>query len=137
MNNQKTQDLALGELKENAIQSVIDKAFKCKTEKLPPFFPYDFKDLTTNTYFEHKGRRNEYNKYPTTMIGQNKIDFANKHPDNDYVFIYGFSDNNYYIRYDKELFSSFEIKKGGRFDREGPEIKQYLYIPIEHLTKMY
>lgn len=136
MSSQKQKDLKFGEAKENDIQAVINDAFKCKSEKLPPFHPFDFKDLQANTYYEHKGRRNEYNKYSTTMIGSNKIDFINKHPDNDYVFIFGFTDGNYYIKYNKELFDNFEIKKGGRLDRGRPEIKDYLYIPIEQLSKI-
>lgn len=136
MSSQKQKDLIFGEAKEKAIHAIINSAFKCKTEKLPPFHPYDFKDLTSNTYYEYKGRRNDYNKYPTTMIGQNKIDFINKYPNNDYVFIFGFSDGNYYIKYNQELFDNFETKTGGRVDRGRPEIKQYLYIPIEHLTKI-
>lgn len=136
MNCQKEKDLIFGEAKENAIQYIINDAFKCKVEKLPPYHPYDFKDLSANIYYEHKGRRNEYNKYPTTMIGSNKIDFIKTNPNNDYVFIFGFSDGNYYIRYDPKLFSSFEKQKGGRVDRARPEIKHYIYIPIVYLKKL-
>ena len=137
MSSIRIKDKAFGEQKEITIKEIINNKFNCEVEKLPPFHCFDFKDLAKNVYFEHKGRRNEYNKYPDTMIGYNKIKFIKENPNNTYFFIFGFTDGNYFIKYDEELFKTFEIKKGGRCDREKPEYKTYLYIPINHLTKMY
>jgi hypothetical protein len=136
MNSIRKNDVLFGEQKEMSIKNVINEAFKCNVAKLPPYHPYDFKDLSSNTYFEHKGRRNAYNKYPTTMIGKNKIDFIKQNPNNQYYFIFGFTDGNYFIQYSDDVFKAFETKNGGRIDRERPEIKAYVYIPIEELTKM-
>ncbi len=136
MNKIRQNDIIFGEQKEMSIKNVINEAFKCDVFKLPPYHPYDFKDLSSNTYYEHKGRRNTYNKYPTTMIGKNKIDFIRQNPNDQYYFIFGFTDGNYYIKYNEDVFNTFEIKNGGRIDRERPEIKAYVYIPIEKLTKM-
>lgn len=136
MSSIRIKDKAFGKQKEITIKEIINNKFNCAIKKLPPFHVYDFIDKKTNTYFEHKGRRNEYNKYPTTMIGYNKIEFIKKNPNNIYYFIFGFTDGNYYIKYDEELFKTFNVNIGGRNDREKPEYKNYLYIPITALTNL-
>lgn len=136
MSNIRIKDKAFGKQKEITIKEIINNKFNCAVEKLPPFHVYDFIDKKTNTYFENKGRRNAYNKYPDTMIGYNKIEFIKKNPNNNYYFIFGFTDGNYFIKYDEELFKTFKVEVGGRCDRDKPEFKDYIYIPINHLTDL-
>jgi len=67
------------------------------------------------------------------MIGYTKILHALKQI-KDVYFIFQFTDGNYYYKYDKT--ETFEIKKGGRYDRGRPENNLYYYIPIERLIKI-
>jgi len=53
-------------------------------------------------YYELKTRTNNYKKYPTTMIGRNKIE-ANK----DIILLFKYTDCLTYIKYEKELFDTF------------------------------
>ncbi len=94
---------------------------------------YDFKSTKTNTMYELKTRRNNYNEYPTTIIGKDKI---NENYNN--IFIFGFNnDELYYIKYDKELFKQFEVNYFRRYDRGNMDKKkEYIFIPIEFLTKI-
>ena len=92
---------------------------------------FDFKG--DNKYIELKSRNNNYNKYPTTMIGYNKIKKALE-LNEDVYFIFNFTDGIYYYKFDRD--KELEIKQGGRRDRGRPEIKDYYFIPIEILQKI-
>lgn len=98
-----------------------------------PYAAFDFETPDKSTAIELKARRFAHDKYPTTMIGVSKIRYANRFPDTTYFFAFAFTDGLYWIRYDPVLFSTFEVKEGGRYDRGRPEINQYCYIPIEKL----
>ena len=97
------------------------------------FNQYDFKSVKTNTIYELKSRRNDYNTYPTTIIGQDKINDAYNN-----IFLFNFNnDELYYIKYDKELFKQFEVNLFRRYDRgKIDKEKEYIYIPIEFLTRI-
>ena len=95
------------------------------------FAKYDYVGTTTD--YELKSRNNMLNTYPTTCIAQDKIQTS----DRKQIFIFHFLDGTYYIPYDKETFSTFEIKQFRRF-RIGvnDKLKDYVYIPIESLLKI-
>ena len=92
---------------------------------------FDYKG--DNKYIELKSRNNNYNKYPTTMIGYNKIKKALE-LNEDVYFIFNFTDGIYYYKFDRD--KELEIKQGGRRDRGKNEIKDYYFIPIEILQKI-
>jgi len=95
------------------------------------FCCYDYE--SDNTIIELKSRRNKYNKYPTTMIGNNKIkNFLSL--DKDVYLVFSFTDGIYYVKCDDELIKKCDICKGGRYDRGRPEVKEYCYIPINLLN---
>ena len=133
LNSRKLQDLQQGETAEQMIFNVIRNKWNIKhLKKTENFHTLDFID-ENNNFYEIKSRNNNYNKYPTTMIGLNKIEYIDKNNLNC-IFIFSFTDGNYYYQYNKE--DNFEISKGGRNDRGRPEYKQYIYIPIEKLNKI-
>ena len=90
---------------------------------------YDYHDSNTN--YELKSRRFQFDKYPTTMITLDKT--ANTESDKDLIFIFNFTDKITYIKYDKEKFAKYEVKEFSRWDRQDKP-KQHLYIPITDLT---
>jgi hypothetical protein len=119
---------------ENEIKSedYIQLYFKQNTLiKLSKFNKFDYEGETA--FFEIKTRRNLSTDYTTTMIGYTKILHAQKQ-NKDVYFIFQFTDGNYYYKYD--ISETFEIKKGGRYDRGRPENNLYYYIPIERLIKI-
>ena len=91
--------------------------------------------LSSNKRLELKTRTFNYNKYETTMIGLSKTKDAIKF-DGEYFFLFKFTDGLYFIKYDKELFDTFEVKMGGRQDRNVKEFNKYVYIPIEFLQEI-
>lgn len=132
----KKEDLTYGIEKEienlDIIKSCFDKGLKKVKDN---FFCFDFS--CESCYVELKSRRCDHNKYPDTMIGKNKLDYA-EHTKRPVYFVFAFNDGLYYWKYNKEDLSNgnVEIRKGGRTDRGMDEIKDYAYIKCEILIKI-
>ena len=133
--NKYKNDYLYGKQSENKNLRIIKDYFNDDIEMLNyRYAHYDFKSTKSNTIYELKTRRNNYNDYPTTIISNDKIN-----DEYNNIFIFGFNNNQlYYIKYDKELFKKFEIKLFRRYDRcdKYDKEKEYIYIPIEFLTKI-
>jgi hypothetical protein len=131
--DKKAEDSFLGRLNEDYIEDVICTHFKYpKIKKLDRFHPMDF--YYDGNYFEIKARQFKHDKYITTMLGYNKIKWANNHKDYNIYFVFVFDDGDYYYKYNPE--DIFETSLGGRVDRGQNEIKLYYYIPINKLIKI-
>ncbi len=133
------EDFKYGISKENELKPIIESRFDIKLTKASKFHNFDFLCESTKTLYEIKSRKNNHNTYPTTMIGYNKLDFIKFKQEKTYkhfVFMFNFIDGLYYIKYNKKLFDTFEVKIGGRRDRNKDELKDYLYIPIQYLVKI-
>jgi hypothetical protein len=104
------------------IRQFFNKDINEINNKLSPF------DYECNKYFyELKTRTNTKDKYPTTMIGRNKIEGNKKS-----ILIFKYTDCLTYIKYNKELFDTFEIKKFDRNVKESNK-RDYIYIPVQYL----
>jgi hypothetical protein len=126
----KIKDIAFEIKNEISCKSLIE-TITGELTQTDPFNSFDF--YNENYLVELKSRRNNYNKYPTTMIGYNKIKKATDKT-KTYLFCFCFTDGLYYHIYDPIY--DYEIKLGGRHDRGCAEINDYLFIPIELLTKI-
>jgi hypothetical protein len=131
----KINDCKFGNENEIIILPIIRKFFNRDIIKLEDKYnKYDYEDDIYK--YELKARKNNYNKYPTTLIGSDKYD--NKYHNNKkIIFLFNFTDGLYYIEYDKDKFNTFEKKPFVRIYRGVNDIKKdYLFIPIEHLIKI-
>ena len=119
----------------NSAKELIDKMFDCDLKRTKQFSTFDLKDNIKKVIVEVKKRNNEYDKYPTTMIGENKYIRANHYYKKDYkvLFVFIFTDGTYYYEYYGE---DMKAKIGGRRDRGIKEYKNYIYIPITKLKKI-
>lgn len=109
----------------------LDAGLQRDTDRYAPF---DYRNEGNTIFVELKTRTNAYNKYPTTMIPLHKVKIAESNMDKTYYFAFKYTDGIYYIQYNKNRFDTYEVKEGGRWDRGAPELRQYVYIPIEDLT---
>ena len=126
-------DYQFGEKNEIEIFELLKPKFD-GLQKKSKYSKFDFE--TANVKIELKTRRNESTKYPTTMIGLNKIKRCTD-PNKRFLFIFKFTDKTMFIEYNEQLFSNYETKQNaGRFDRGKPELNEYCYIPIEHLLEL-
>jgi hypothetical protein len=125
-------DYSFGVQKEVELLPILRKFFSDDTIiQLDRHNIFDYKG--DNKYIELKSRNNSYNKYPTTMIGYNKIKKALE-VDEEVYFVFNFTDAIYYYQFDRD--KELEIKQAGRNDRGRPEIKDYYFIPIEILKEI-
>jgi hypothetical protein len=123
-------DYEFGTQKQTELLPKLEAFFK---DSLTPttgrFDPYDYEGATAS--YELKSRNNASTAYPTTCIGQDKVN--PDHPKKQ-VYLFHFTDGTYYIPYDKDLFSTFEVKPFLRWrDAWKTKAKDYLYIPVEKL----
>jgi len=89
---------------------------------------YDF--YSDKSIFELKSRKNTKARYPTTLLTCNKVVSVSG---KDLIFLFNFTDQLCYIKYDPDLFSTFERRLFSRINESFDE-KDYFYIPIERLT---
>jgi len=133
MNYIKQNDLLMGDMNEELIQIEFKDKFNIDLTKSSKFDIMDYTDESNNIYVEIKSRNFKYNKYPTTMIGLNKLEFA-KDCKKVCYFIFSFTDGNYYYKYDSK--DSFDVKYTGRTDRGYIEYKKHCFIPIYKLKNL-
>ena len=128
-------DYNFGKLNEIKLLNTLQTFFNdSEIESLDNYNSFDFKGR--NKFIELKSRNNTYDKYPTTMIGCNKLNDARNY-DNlnfDVYFVFNFIDGIYYWKFTPE--NKLVKQKGGRVDRGKNEIKDYYYIPITNLSKL-
>ena len=127
------EDLKYGKEKELKLLNLIkqlDENLELSTKKNSC---YDY--ISNNTLVELKSRKNNYKKYATTMIGENKIQFFSKN-EKDCYCVFSFTDGVYYCKITPELLEKCKVKKGGRCDRGCYETNLYRFIPIELLTPL-
>ncbi len=111
--------------KENLLfKTIQDKFDKELIKTSGRYHPYDFESKTT--LVELKSRRCKYNTYPTSMISNNKLEYANNYPDKKVIFCFNFIDGLYYHIYKRD--TTYDIQKFNNRD--------YCFIPINELIKV-
>jgi hypothetical protein len=98
----------------------------------------DFENPDRTVFCELKSRRIRHDQHPTAIIGANKVAWAASKP-GEHWFAFCYVDGLYVIKYDTELFATFETDenyyRGDRADCQNKAQSIY-YIPVEHLTKV-
>jgi len=91
---------------------------------------FDFKN--DHVYVEVKRRRNTKLKYPTTMVGENKVvkGFELQMAGFRVFFVFDFVDVMCLWELKRD---EYEVRHGGRTDRGQPEIKSYCYVHTNYL----
>ena len=87
---------------------------------------------------ELKSRRIAHDRYPTTIITRGKLNFCSD-PTKRYYIAYYFSDGLYIIKYDKDLFETFNYDNNyQRTPRYGVSNnpQSIVYIPVDLLVKV-
>lgn len=127
-------DRIFGANGEQNVTQILNQQFNATLERRGGFHTFDFfgpNNTGRTIELELKTRRNRHDQYPTTMVGWNKIAYCSS-PNIDYYFVFQFSDGIYYIKYEKALFDSFEIRndfiRSDRTDCPNP-VQSVVYIP--------
>jgi len=126
-------DYSFGKKSEDIVLEKINIYFKDNIKAIEQRYElYDYEG-ELNIY-ELKTRTNTYRAYNTTLLGYNKVISSNKKQ----IFVFSFTDGLYYIKYDEELFNTFEKKLFVRNQRSdyNDVLKLYIFIPIDKLIKI-
>ena len=131
----KTKDIKFGLQNEKEILILLKTKFKNIEKSSLQYSRYDF--CSDTTLIELKTRRNTKDKYPTTMIGMNKIKYFLKQKEKKCYAFFSFTDGLYYVEINEELVKKCESKDGGRCDRGYIETRPYLFIPVGFLNSYH
>ena len=117
------------------VKDILETKYSTEFKRTKEFSVFDLRDETLKIMAEVKKRNNTKDKYPTTMVGENKFLKAKEYYDKGYdvLFCFEFTDGIYYYEYCDE---KLEVKLGGRRDRDRPEFKNYVYIPVNKLKRL-
>ena len=122
-------DYSFGTNQEDLVLPKIKEYFKRDIKKSEDkYAKSDYFD--DDYYYEMKSRTNNYSKYPTTMITQDKI-----REDKPLILLFNFTDGIYYIQYNKEKFLTYDQQMFSRANVSWNE-KIHYYIPITDLIQI-
>jgi len=131
------QDYATGTANEDTTRSTIERITGCGMQKdTNKYAPLDFHNEPKTIYAELKTRLIPHDKYPTALIGANKVEFCSD-PNKSHYFCWAYSDGLYYLKYDKELFDTFQVEDYVRHARAdfNDVPKPHYFIPHQVLVK--
>lgn len=130
-------DLAYGTGNEKTQLKILENFFKKPLTRRGGYSTFDYDDGAT-LFVELKSRRIRHNKYPTAIIGANKVEVAKANPTRSYWFCYAYEDGVFGIQYSKELFDTFECTDYSRGEREDYHNRPQscYFIPSEYLQKL-
>jgi hypothetical protein len=110
-----------------------------KLERKGGYAVFDFENPSKTVFVELKSRRIKHDTYDTAIIGLNKIAFCELVSDVEYWIAFCYTDGVYIIKYDKELFDTFDVRRdyvrGVRNDVLNKP-QTVALIPINLLTKI-
>ena len=101
----------------------------------------DFKDKNSTIYVELKSRRIPHNRYPTAILGWNKVCEAKWREANGAksFFCWSYQDGVFYLPYNSTLFDTFQheedYQRGARDDCAN-SVQHIVLIPHTHLIKL-
>jgi len=128
-------DLNYGVKKEIELLEIFRNKFSKNLQLTNDYFVFDYE--CEECFVELKTRRNTKDKYPDTMVGKNKLDYA-EHANKAVYFCFEFTDGLYYWKFNPDDIENgnVQFRVGGRCDRGRCEYKDYAYIKTSILQKI-
>lgn len=131
-------DLTFGFASEETNLNTLQTFFGTPLKRQGGYSTMDYTNEGNTVYVELKTRRVPSSKYPTAIVGCNKVDYC-KDANKTYYFVFCYEDGLHYIKYEKELFDTFERDnnyfRGARADCYNPR-QSIIHIPISKLSKV-
>lgn len=118
---------------------IFDKLKKIDENVKKPLNKMNIVDFYSDMYlYELKTRNNRLNTFPTTIVGFNKINYADK-VNKPLIIIFSFTDGDYYYKHYKYNKSSIIVDKFVRNKRCDFVDKKadYAFIPVKDLRPLY
>jgi hypothetical protein len=130
MNDKKIADLSFGQDNEIRVRQRLERLFG-PLETTAQMDEFDFKN--DNFIIELKTRRVTKNKYPSTMVGENKVvkGFEHQIAGKRVFFVFDFVDCMCLWELNRD---EYYVKHGGRWDRGKAPIPKLNVCVIKHLN---
>ena len=130
----KLNDFNYGVKKEIELLAKIRDKFSSSLEMTDRYFVFDYE--CDECFVELKSRRNTKDRFHDTIVGKNKLDYA-EHANRAVYFCFSFIDGLYYWKFNPDDIENGNVtfKVGGRCDRGRCEYKDYAYIKTSILQK--
>lgn len=127
-------DYARAKLEEARVYPYLKEFFR-STHLTPTATQYEQYDFTDHEYNYEMKTRFEIKKdqYDTTLIQTDKFYPRGKFQDKEVILIFNFVDYLCYIKYDKELFSTFITTEFARTKDQRQHSSPHTYIPVDKL----
>jgi len=101
-------DLVFGTGLEESLKPSLEKIAGCPLTRLGGYSIFDYVNESGTVFVELKSRRIKHNDYQTAIVGLNKVRVACEDSSKAYYFCFNYTDGLYYIKFDKQLFDTFE-----------------------------
>jgi hypothetical protein len=132
-------DLAFGTNNETAVLETLQTFFGSTLQRQGGYEVMDYTNPGRTIYVELKTRRIPHDRYPTAIIGLNKIQWCQKDPSKEYHFVFCYTDGLFTLKYDEALFKNFQREihyfRGEREDCPNAA-QSIVYIPSNLLRKV-
>jgi hypothetical protein len=119
-------------------KGMIEKHLSTTLNALGYYDTFDFTNTNNTVYVELKSRRVASTLFPTSIIGENKVNACND-PTKTYWFCFAYTDGLFIIKYNKDLFDTFsrvnEFKRSDRADASN-NAQKIILIPNVQLTRV-
>jgi len=99
-------DIEMGERSEKTLIPKVEALVGEAIARQGGFNIMDYTNASKTIYAELKTRTIPSTRFPTAMVGKNKVEFCND-PTKQYYFVFCYTDGVFYIKYDATLFSTF------------------------------
>ena len=127
----RAEDMAYGQKNETTTLIILNKVMGQEMYFNGKWDTLDWSNGAKTIYCELKSRRISVSKYPTAILGMNKVN-ACSDPAKRYIFLYKYDEGLFYIKYRKSLFDTFEknmeFKRSDRPDASN-NTSPVMYIP--------
>jgi len=133
------EDIAYGKRNEEETVDILEQYLETTLSHNGSYAVLDFTNPTKTIFVELKSRRIKSTDYDTALIGLNKISMMTEINEMEYYIAYKYLDGVFTIKYDKELFDTYEVRddyvRGARSDcKNKPDT--VVFVPIKDLTKI-
>jgi len=132
------EDYSFGTQSEEKVVVKLNQFLNTTLERKGGFCVFDFENPTKTIHVELKTRRIQHDRYPTAIIGANKVDNCSD-SNKKYIFVFAYTDGLYMIEYNKEVFDRMERQdnytRGYRPDHTN-NAQKIVLVPVNLLTKI-
>lgn len=132
MRKAQAEDINFGLRAEDRLLTFIQDNFGSDFKKTAHYAVWDYHNNDESMYIELKSRRCKHNQYPDTMVGYNKIKWAQQKPSCRFIILFNFTDGLY--KWELDHSKTYKPRIGGTNARGFDDYKDHLYIPIEELS---